>query len=54
VQPIVIPENALLIVEERLKEQHAEGVRMPEGLPLDELALRVPIAAETGRVRRLS
>jgi hypothetical protein len=34
-------------VEERLKEQQAEGVRMPEGMPLDELALRVLIAAET-------
>ena len=29
--PIVIPEHAILIVEERLKEQKAEGVRMPEG-----------------------
>jgi hypothetical protein len=30
--PIVIPEHALLIVEERLREQQAEGVRMPEGM----------------------
>ncbi len=45
---IVFPENALLIVEERLREQQAEGVRMPEGMPLDELALRILIAAETG------
>jgi hypothetical protein len=34
-----------LIVEERLREQEREGVRMPEGVPLDELALRVLIAA---------
>jgi hypothetical protein len=47
--PIVVPEHALLIVEERLREQQAEGVRMPEGMPPDELALRVLIAAETGR-----
>jgi hypothetical protein len=26
-------------VEERLREQEAEGVRMPEGMSLDELAL---------------
>ncbi len=38
------PAHALVIVEERLKEQEAEGVRMPEGMPLDELALRVLIA----------
>jgi hypothetical protein len=39
--PIVIPEHALLILEERLREQQAEGVRMPEGRPLGELALRI-------------
>jgi hypothetical protein len=33
--PIVIPEHALLILEERLREQQAEGVRMPEGMGLD-------------------
>jgi hypothetical protein len=49
----VIPEHALLIVEERLREQQAEGVRMPEGMPLDELALRVLIAVETRQVPRL-
>jgi hypothetical protein len=38
---IVFPEHALLIVEERLKEQEAEGVRTPEGMPLDQLALRL-------------
>ena len=43
---------ARLIVEERLKEQEAEGVQMPEGMPLDELALRVLIAAETNPMAR--
>jgi hypothetical protein len=33
------------IVEERLKEQEAEGVKMPEGMERDELALKVLIAA---------
>jgi hypothetical protein len=33
-------------------EHQAEGVRMPEGMPLDELALRVLIAAETGQLPR--
>jgi hypothetical protein len=47
---IVFPEHALLIVEERLREQEAEGVRMPEGMALDELALRVLIAGATGMV----
>jgi hypothetical protein len=46
-KPVILPEHTLLIVEERLKEQQAEGVRMPEGMPLDELALRVLIAAES-------
>jgi hypothetical protein len=36
-------------VEERLREQQAEGVTMPEGMPLDELAPRVLIAAEAGK-----
>lgn len=44
--PIVFPAHALLIVEERLKEQQAEGVGMPEGVALDELALRVLVGAE--------
>jgi hypothetical protein len=52
-EPIVIPVHALLIVEERLREQQAEGIKMPEGMPLDELALRVLIAAETGVVPHL-
>jgi hypothetical protein len=42
---IAFPAQALLIVEERLREQEAEGVRMPGGMPLNELALRVLIAA---------
>jgi hypothetical protein len=45
---IVVPEHALLILEQRLREQRAEGVRIREGMPLDELALRVLIAVETG------
>jgi hypothetical protein len=40
-------------VEERLREQQAEGMRMPDGVPLDELALRILIAAETGDVPSL-
>ena len=48
-QRIVSPEYALLIVEERLKEQQAEGVRMPEGMPLDQPALRVLIATDRRR-----
>jgi hypothetical protein len=50
---ISFPAHTLLILEERLKEQEREGVRMPEGMELDELALRVVIAAETGQVPRL-
>ena len=46
---IVFPAHALLIVEERLREQEAEGVRMPEGVPVDELALRVLIAQRRSR-----
>jgi hypothetical protein len=50
---IVFPEHVLLIVEERLREQQAEGVRMPEGVALGELALRVLIAAESAQVPHL-
>jgi hypothetical protein len=46
---ISFPLHALLIVEERLRGQQAEGVRMPEGMALDELGLRILIAAETGQ-----
>jgi hypothetical protein len=46
---VAFPAHALLILEERLREQGAEGVEMPEGISLDELALRVLIAAETRR-----
>jgi hypothetical protein len=35
----------LLVVEERLREQGAEGVRMPEGMEPDELALRILVTA---------
>jgi hypothetical protein len=37
-------------VDERLREQQAEGVRMFDGMPLEELSLRVLIAAETGQI----
>jgi hypothetical protein len=45
VRLISFPAHALLIVEERLREQEAEGVRMPEGMELDELALKILVAA---------
>jgi hypothetical protein len=49
--PITFPAHAaLLILEERLREQEDEGVEMPEGMERDELALRILIAAETGGV----
>jgi hypothetical protein len=44
------PAHALLVVEERLREQEAEGVEMPEGMARDELAFRILIAAETGQI----
>jgi hypothetical protein len=50
---MTFPEHALLIVEERLREQEAEGVRMPEGMERDELAIRILIAAELARPDRL-
>jgi hypothetical protein len=40
-QLFVFPAHALLIVEERLREQEAEGVEMPD-MPREELALRDP------------
>ena len=40
------------MVEERLKEQEAEGVEMPAGMERDELALRILIAAETDQIPR--
>lgn len=40
-------------MEERLREQQAEGVRMPEGMPLDKLALRILIAAQTAQIPEL-
>jgi hypothetical protein len=44
-EPIVFPEHALLIVEERLREA-GRGRQDAGGMPLDQLALRVLIAAE--------
>jgi hypothetical protein len=52
--PIVIPEQALLIVEERLGEQQAESIKMLDGMELDELALRTLIAAQTAQIPRLA
>jgi hypothetical protein len=43
------PAHALLILEERLREQEAEGVEMPEGRERDELALMILLAAELSR-----
>jgi hypothetical protein len=51
-EPYVFPAHALLVVEERLREQRAEGVRLPDGVPLDELALRILVAAEIEQRRR--
>jgi hypothetical protein len=53
-EPIIFPDHALLIVEERLREQQAEGVEMPEEMERDELALRILIAAETRVVPQLA
>ena len=50
---ISFPVQTLLILEQRLREQQAEGVRLPEGMPLNEPALRLLIAAETGDIPRL-
>ena len=47
---VSFPAHPLLVVEERLREQQAQGVRVPEGMELDELALRILIAA--GALRR--
>jgi hypothetical protein len=38
---IAFPAHALLILEERLKEQESKGVEMPAGMARDELALRI-------------
>jgi hypothetical protein len=43
---ITFPAHALLILEQRLREQEAEGVEMPEGMERYELALRILITAE--------
>jgi hypothetical protein len=44
---IAFPAYQLLVVEERLREQEAEGVRVSEGMERDELALRVLIGLDT-------
>jgi hypothetical protein len=41
----VFPEHALLCVVERLKEHREEGIDIPSGISLEELALRVVVAA---------
>ena len=41
----VFPAHALLVVRERLAEQVSAGVEMPLGIDLDELALKVLVAA---------
>jgi hypothetical protein len=38
---LCFPGYRLLVVEERLREQEAEGVDMPGGMERDELALRI-------------
>jgi hypothetical protein len=48
---IAFPAHALLIVEERLREQEAEGVEMPERMERDELALRILSAVSLPTVR---
>jgi hypothetical protein len=37
-----------------LREQQLQGVKMPEGMELDELALRILVAAQTGQIPHLS
>jgi hypothetical protein len=51
VRLITFPAHPLVVVEERLRDQAREGVRMPERIPLDELALRIPAYAEHSRIR---
>jgi hypothetical protein len=48
---IAFPAHALLILEERLREQEAEGVQMPGGVERDQRALRILIAAELAKER---
>jgi hypothetical protein len=43
---VSFPAHALLTVEERLREQEAEGVRMPEGIDRTDVALSILILAE--------
>jgi hypothetical protein len=41
---IVFPSYALMVVEERIREHIAEGIRIPISLAIDELALRILVA----------
>jgi lincosamide nucleotidyltransferase A/C/D/E len=41
------PLGAPVILEERLRQQEAEGVEMPEGMARDELALRILVAVQS-------
>lgn len=50
-EPIVFPAHALLILEERLREQEAESVEMPKDIERDEPAVRILIAAAAQIVR---
>lgn len=47
------PAHALLIVEERLAEQEAEGVRIPAGLDRTELALKILVMAAVTTPRNI-
>ena len=42
----MFPTCELLVVEERLRQQQAEGGRVPESMELDEIALRAPLVGK--------
>lgn len=44
-EPVSFPAEALLILEERLAEQAAEGVRFPPGQDRLELAVKILVTA---------
>jgi hypothetical protein len=48
-QLVTFPAHALLILEERLREQEGEGVEMPEGMERDELALWILVVGQLDR-----
>ena len=48
---IAFPAHAHLIVEERLTDQEAEGVRLPGNMDRTELALRILIVSELAASR---